>query len=316
MRTMGTAMAAAALLLLGAAGCTLADVVVPESDDRLVVEAVLRTDAERQTIVLHRSVRGNASAAEPGASVVVRGPGGRAVAFAESDEDCIGNRGDYAADTLEVRVSCYRSPAGEGRWVRPGERYELEVSTTRGERARGTTTVPGAFALRTLPFTDDGSAPVACALPAGTLLPVRWSRSAGAWGYVAPLRIFGLAASLPPGVSVPEPLELLGLAVSAADTAIVLPSEFGIFDRFDLDQALLRLLQGGLPAGTTARVTVAAADRNYINGVRGGSFNPSGQVRISSVTGDGVGVFGSLVPLQAAVEAGPARAGRPPCPGD
>ncbi len=63
-------------------------------------------------------------------------------------------------------------------------------------------------------------------------------------------------------------------------------------------------------------MTVAAADRNYINGVRGGSFNPSGQVRISSVTGDGVGVFGSLVPLQAAVEAGPARAGRPPCPGD
>lgn len=310
MRTMERA--AAALLLLGAAGCTLADVVVPESEDVLVVEAVLRTDAERQTIVLHRSVRGRASAAEPGARVVVRGPGGRAVAFAETGS-CIPDLDEYAADSLEVRVSCYYSPAGEGRWVRPGERYELEVTTLRGERARGTTTVPGAFALRALPFTDDGSAPVPCALPAGTLLPVRWSRSAGAWGYAAPLRIFDLAPALPPGVVAPEPLELLGVAVSAADTAIVLPSEFGVFDRFSLDQALLRLLQGGLPAGTTARLTVAAADRNYINGVRGGTFNPSGQVRISSVTGDGVGVFGSLVPLQAVVEAGPARAGRPPC---
>lgn len=308
---MRKAIAAAGLALL-AGGCTLADVVVPESDDRLVVEAVLRTDATRQTVLLHRSVRGGASGPEPGASVVVTGPGERRVAFEEAP-DCIPNRGDYGGDSLQVRASCYLSPAGEGAWVRPGSAYALEVATARGERARGRTTVPGAFALQGIPFAADEAEPAPCALPPGGALRVRWSRSAGAWGYVAPLRVTGLRAVVPPEVEVPEPLELLGLAVSAADTDILLPAEFGVFDRFSLDQALLRLLQGGLPDGTAARLTVAAADRNYINGVRGGQFNPSGQVRISSVTGDGVGVFGALVPLHAAVEAGPARPGRPPC---
>lgn len=305
---------AAATLALLAAGCTLADVVVPESDDVLVVESVLRTDAARQTVLLHRSVRGGASAAEPGASVRVTGADGRAVSF-EAAADCIPNRGDYAADSLEVAVSCYLSPAADGAWVRPGAAYALEVETARGEQARGRTTVPGAFALEGLPFSGGEAEPAPCALPPGGSLAVRWSRSAGAWGYVAPLRISGLREVVPADVEVPEPLELLGLAVSAADTEILLPAEFGVFDRFSLDQALLRLLQGGLPDGTTARLTVAAADRNYINGVRGGQFNPSGQVRVSSVTGDAVGVFGSLVPLHAAVEAVPARAGRPPCAG-
>jgi hypothetical protein len=116
-------------------------------------------------------------------------------------------------------------------------------------------------------------------------------------------------------VEAPEPLELLGLAISAADTEIVLPAEFGLFDRFTVDQALLAVLQQGLPAGTRAEVTIAAADRNYVNGVRGGSFNPSGRVRISSVTGDAVGVFGSLVPLAASVRSGPPGQNLPPCGG-
>jgi hypothetical protein len=42
-------------------------------------------------------------------------------------------------------------------------------------------------------------------------------------------------------------------------------------------------------------VVVAAADRNYVNWVRGGNFNPSGLVRVPSVRGDGTGVFGSIV---------------------
>jgi hypothetical protein len=88
-----------------------------------------------------------------------------------------------------------------------------------------------------------------------------------------------------------------------------------VFDRFSFNQNLLRLLQTGLPGGTTARVVVAAADRNYINGVRGGSFNPSGPVRISSVVGDGVGVFGSLAPLHASVVVGSPFLGRPSCTG-
>lgn len=40
---------------------------------------------------------------------------------------------------------------------------------------------------------------------------------------------------------------------------------------------------------------MAAGDRNYVNWVRGGNFNPSGQVRVPSIVGDGTGVFASLV---------------------
>jgi hypothetical protein len=304
----------AGVALLATAGCTLADVVIPESDDVLVVEGVLRTDRERQAILLHRSVRGGASGPQPGATVVVRTPEGVAVRFEEAGDGCLAGRDDWDADSLEVRVTCYEGGAGRGTWVRPGAAYRLEVTTPAGERATATTVVPGAFVLRGLPFgTRAGEVVPPCTIPPGGSVEIRWTVAPGAWGYIVPLRLYGLGPALPPGVDAPEPLELLGLAVSAADTSIVLPAEFGVFDRFRLDQELLRLLQRGLPAGTRAEVTVAAADRNYINGVRGGSFNPSGRVRISSVSGDGVGVFASLVPLTTVVEAAATAAGRPPC---
>jgi hypothetical protein len=314
---MRTIRAMAVLAALGAAGCTLADVVVPESEDVLVVEAVLRTDLAAQTILLHRSVRGSASGPEPGATVVVRGPDGSALRFVEGGPECIANRDAYGADpeALEVLGSCYTAGADAPDFVRPGATYSLEVTTTRGEQARGWTTVPADFALLGLPFSRSlADEPVPCAVAPRTPLPIRWTRASGAWSYIAPLRLFGLAAALPPELEVPEPLELIGLAISASDTQIVLPDEFGIFNRFQLDQELLRALQGGLPPGTRAEVTIAAADRNYVNGVRGGSFNPSGRVRISSVGGDAVGVFGSLVPLRTVVEAGPPAEGRPSCP--
>jgi hypothetical protein len=65
-----------------------------------------------------------------------------------------------------------------------------------------------------------------------------------------------------------------------------------VFSRFSLDQELSLLLQKGMPLGTSADVTVAALDRNYVNWIRAGSFNPSGQVRVPSLRGDGTGVLG------------------------
>jgi hypothetical protein len=41
-----------------------------------------------------------------------------------------------------------------------------------------------------------------------------------------------------------------------------------------------------------------------VNAVRGGGFNPSGNVRISSVVGDGVGVFGSIFPRDLQIQVG------------
>lgn len=295
-------MAGAAALLL--AGCTIADVTVPPSDDRLVVEAVLRTDFTQQAVLLHRTVQDQASRKEPGARVEVTLPNGQRIVFSEADEACYTVNSGYDESEVQVDATCYVSAVSLGRWVQPGQVYDLTVTTARGEVARARTTVPGAFSIRGIRTTTraDVREPT-CTLPPQTPLPLSWTPAPGAWGYLAPMNIYGLSIVFPPEYAPADPMELVGLAVSATDTTLVLPGEFGLFDRFDYNQDLLRALQPGLPEGTTARVVIAAADRNYINGVRGGNFNPSGQVRISSVMGDGVGVFGSLTALRFAVDA-------------
>src|SRR5687768_10993287 len=269
------ARAGAVLTLLVAGGCTLADVTVPASEDLLVVEAVLRTDVASQAILLHRAVQGRVAAGESGAEVVVRTPGGTGIRFAEAGQGCVAvDPAFLAQDSLDVSLTCYASPEAAGRWVQPGGTYELTIRTRRGEVVQGRTVVPGEFGMVGLPFRRRSDQPLpACAIPGNQPFPVTWTQAAGAWAYVAPLRIVGLN---PPGVEVPDTLELIGLSISAADTQLVLPHEFGVFDRFRYDQELLRLLQLGLPNGVVAGLTVAAADRNYVNGVRGGNFNPSG----------------------------------------
>lgn len=308
-------MAAGAALL---PACTIADVTVAPGDDRLVVEGVLRTDARMQLILLHRGVQSGVAEGEPGAQVVVTRGDGVRVTFQQTTVACYSvDTGYLDSDTpIEIRGTCYASPNSAGRWVIPGTTYDLSVRTTRGEEARGRTVVPGDFTLTGVPVSRlNDQPPVPCLLAPQTPLPLTWTQASGAWGYIAPLRIGGLGTVLPDSFNAPDPLELIGVSVSAADTSLVLPGEFGVFDRFSLNQNLLRVLQTGLPAGTAARLVVAAADRNYINGVRGGAFNPSGPVRISSIVGDGVGVFGSLVPLHAYVVANSAVLDLPRCGG-
>lgn len=313
MRILGMAMAAALL-----AGCTIADVTVAPGEDRLVVEGVLRTDSHIQFILLHRAVQSGVAAGVSGAEVVVTRGDGVQVAFFEGPSSCYDIDPAYlnAEVPVEIRGTCYASPEGAEGFVVPGATYELSVRTMEGEEAFGRTVVPGDFTLRDVPVSRMLSeGPTICVLPPDTPLPLTWTQAAGAWGYLAPLRIGGLSA-LPDSFNAPDPLELVGVSVSARDTSLVLPTEFGIFDRFSFNQNLLRLLQTGLPANTAAAVTIAAADRNYINGVRGGAFNPSGPIRISSVVGDGVGVFGSLVPLHAYIRVGfVGLPDQPPCLG-
>ena len=303
----------APLLLTGA--CTLADVTLPAGEEVVAVEAVLRTDAAVQTVVLHRSLDGRDVRGVAGARVTVTA-GGRAIAFREAGQECFRVPGDYFKEEPgSVGASCYLSPAHEGSWVRPGGVYLLRVETPDGRVIQGRTRVPGAFALAALPFTTRAEArgSASCALPPDRILPVVWTRSDSAWSYVAPIRIFELRAALARGgiqAEIPDPLELLGLAISEEDTTIALPSEFGVFDRFQYDNTALTALQSGFPDGVVTEMVVAAADRNYVNGVRGGRFNPSGPVRISSVSGDGVGVFGSLVPLYLRVRVQPDEVSR------
>ena len=73
------------------------------------------------------------------------------------------------------------------------------------------------------------------------------------------------------------------------------PGSLGFSTGSSLQQEVAVALQQGLPEGSYAVVAVAALDRNYVNWVRGGTFNPSGAVRISSLRGDGIGVLASAV---------------------
>lgn len=287
------------LALAGAGACELAEVTTAPARDLLVVEAVLRAGSARQVILLHRSIDGRSVRGDPGARVSVRGPDGREQLFRFVPQtgvcaDGVGGPPTVATDSLDVQPSCFvaQRPASTLD-VAPGATYELLVEGSGGEVVRGRTTVPGDFAFRTpAPQTSSG-----CMLAPNTLLPAEWTLSRGAWSYITSMQVDRLREAFAPlGVGAPSRLELTGVSISEADTTLTIPADIGLFELGDVKPEILTYLQKGFPPGVTALVAVAAVDRNFVNAVRGGAFNPSGNVRISSVVGDGVGVFGSMVP--------------------
>lgn len=306
---------AAALAPLFVAACTLTEVSTEPGADLVVVEAVLRPDQPLPRLLLHRTLTGGTIRGEPGATVVIRDEAGGEVSLREAPQH-VCTTGVGAIGDLVNQATCY---AAEDRFdIVPGRAYRLDVQTVRGEQLRSRTVVPGAFVFRDLPVDSIGAA--RCALPVATPLTLAWSRSAGTWSYLATMEVRGLREALAgSGIAdIPDPLELTGLAISERDTSIVVPANFGVFERAQFESELLRLLQLGFPVVVDASIVVAAVDRNYVNAVRGGRFNPSGSVRISSILGDGVGVFGSLVALRLDIDVVdpqgvPAPPGLPSC---
>ncbi len=296
--------AAALLALLPWLGaCELEEVVIVEPRDVVVAEAYLQLSVpddpspplDRLTVFLHRTLGpGGESRPVEGARVQVsRRRDGRTVELAP-----MGLARCVASTPVEGTGTCYWAPP-EAVGFEPGDTLELRVDLADGGRLESLSVVPGAFEVLGGSLRLPDGAGRTCALPGGGPLPLSWSRSEGAWAYVTETVIRGLTEALAPrGIEVePEndPLYLLGLAVSAEDTTIVFPGEFGLFDRFELDRDVAVALQEGLPPPARAEVTVTAVDRNYVNWVRGGNFNPSGQVRVPSVRGAGTGVFGTAV---------------------
>lgn len=282
----------ATMLVAGVAmtGCEITEVTTTAAEDVVVVDALLQHRAagavrpSSLTAFLHRTVQGDQgmNAAVPGANVRVVRANGSEIMLAPAPLDrCVVNT------PVQGTGSCYEAPADQVNAIDPGETLTMRVTTAQGETMEAISVVPGAFDLRT---AADNST---CRVAPETPLEVLWSPSQGSWAYVNETTIHGLTEAL--GFSAPEPLELLGLSISASDTTIVFPNEFGIFDRGDLDQDLALALQKGLPAGADAEVSIGAVDRNYVNWVRGGNFNPSGVVRVPSFRGDGTGFFGTGV---------------------
>jgi hypothetical protein len=284
---------AAFFAALATTGCELSEVVLSDVDDVVVAEVLVQVREGRPglrepavTALLHRT--SGAPEGVPGARVVIRSPGRSTTLFQDADA-----RPCAWSGPENYGITCYRSDIET---FFPGEALQVEIDLPSGGRLEGSVRVPGDFRLLNGAPVPGGS-PRGCRLDPERTFELRWSRSEGAWAYVAETALDGFRAGLAArGIDVDvNYLYLLGLASSASDTTIVFPSEFGLIERLNTERDLLVALQSGLPEGTQAHVSVAAVERNYTNWARGGAFNPSGQVRIPSLAGDGTGFFGAAV---------------------
>lgn len=268
------------------AACDLQEITVAESDDFVVAEITLRAGDTVQYAFLHRTLQTGSSGAVDGAVVEVTDASGAVLPFAKTDQaDCLSD------DITNAAGTCYASTRADYS-IKPGQTYSLRIRLPDGGVMTSVTRVPSGFQL-TRP-----TVPV-CSLAPNTVLPIAWTVSDDAWVYVSETLLNNLTPALSAqGITLDEdPLLLFGLSFSNQDTTILFPTQFGLFQRFDegLTAALIAI-QRGLPPGVVADVTVAAADRNYVNWERGGNFNPSGLIRVASVRGAGTGTFGSIVP--------------------
>ena len=302
-------------LLLSAAagsGCELEQITVVDVEDVPIAEVYVEIDpaagAPDVLALLHRTVGHPGDTVRfSGARITLSRDDGLVL---ELDEAPIDNCGDSVLD--DGSATCFEADPEQTPALRPGDVLEVEILLPGGGMLSGATRVPGTFALQGV---EQGQG-ATCRLPADTHMEVRWTRSDGAWAYVNETSIHDLPAALArEGIEMDDdPLYLLGLSVSADDTTIVFPREFGLFNRFELDQDVALRLQVGLPAETLAEITITAVDRNYVNWARGGSFNPSGQVRVPSLRGDGTGVFASTVVRRVVATVGPQGSVPAPCP--
>jgi hypothetical protein len=303
-RWMPHAALALAASALAASGCELREVAITEPERAVVAETYVwiglkqmtalprgteATPFNRAAVFLHETLDA-AGEAEPvrGARVrITRVGDGLVVDVPESRIGLGSCMLTYPADSTGTCYVTASDQPGVDR-IMPGDRLGLTIDLPDGGRLVSETVVPGRFELRGV--SDGGQ----CTIAPLTGTGIEWSRSGGAWAYISDTSISGLRRTFD-AEEVSDPLYLWGLSVSALDTAIVFPREFGVFARGELDRDVSILLQRGLPDSTSALVTVAAVDRNWVNWARGGNFNPSGQVRVPSVRGDGTGVFGSAV---------------------
>ena len=302
--------------LLAVTACELTDVQIAESEDVLLVEAFVSwappAPRAAATVFVHGTLsrEGELRGPSPDALVEMTTEEGQVTSLLEvPPEVCV------VGATPEVNPGrCYAAALPPS--ASPGRPVTMTLATDDGREVSGRTVIPADFDI--LSPTASGTT---CRVPEKTLLELAWTTSVGAWAYPSETAIRGardvLAASDPEFQGLDDPLVLFGLAISDEDTTVSFPDEYGLFDRFsdEVTTKALIELQDGLLSGMSATVTVAAADRNYVNWQRGGNFNPSGPVRVPSLSGDGTGVLGSTVRRTVRIEVGPPTVGRPECDG-
>lgn len=301
---------ACCLAVAAVAGCELTEVELLRPDDLIVAEVQVVLTLEpggpgdpprvRMAVptLLHK-VHGAASGTLSGASVRIAGEFGNVVALVEADlDECVVAR--YEREYLG-EGTCYTAPGGTTPFA-PGEELSVEVGAPGGQVLTGESRIPGAFDFSGLAYSGG-----ACRLEPDANHRLRWTPADGAWSYLAEAEFTGLRAPLAAReIEAPDTLNLTGLSIGRDDSEIAFPRDFGLLDIFndDEDADVILALQDGLPEGARASLSVSALDRNWANWARGGDFHPSGEVRISSVFGNGGGVFGTAVQRRLEVVAG------------
>lgn len=289
----GAGLLACGLVSLAASGCELQEITVVDFEDVVVAEVYVTLGEDPGTHTVLGFLHGATAGGQPDsrtfgdARVRITRPDGLVLDLDVAPiERCVDAQPEGTTGT------CFEADSAVAAQLGPGDALDLEITLGSGAgTALGALVLPGDFALSGVGDT--------CRLPPDTTLALSWSPAAGAWAYINETLIEGLDSALAgEGIEADDPLFLLGLSISATDTTVVFPSEFGIFDRFDLEQDLAVRLQRGLPDRTSATVSIAAVERNYVNWVRGGNFNPSGLVRVSSLRGAATGVFGGVAVRQ------------------
>ena len=301
-----------------AAGCELTEVQVELPEDVIVAETqvvlTLDHDDDEASLtawaLLHRTYQPEGAPSLSGAVITVSGEGQNTVRLVEQDSVELCLLPDTVEDVSSDGAACYRAEATPAPFT-PGEVLSLHIRAADGRVLTGTSRVPGAFSMTGL-TQEDGH----CRLHPDTNYRFQWTPSDDSWAYVADARLEGLTAALAPrGINAPDTLYLVGVSIGREDTDIVFPRNLGVFDFFDSDEderEVIRALRRGLPEGSRAAVAITAVDRNWVNWARGGNFNPSGQVRIPSVFGEGTGLFGTAIQRRVWITSSVDGEGEPP----
>ena len=301
-----------------AAGCELTEVTVEPPEDVIVAETqvVLTLDHDDDEVsltawaLLHRTFQPEGAPSLSGAVITVTGEGQETVRLVEQDSVDLCVLPDTTEDFSTEGAACYRAEATPAPFS-PGELLSLDIRAADGRVLTGTGLVPGAFSMTGL-TQEDGH----CRLQPDTNYRFQWTPSDDSWAYVVDARLEGLTAALASrGINAPDTLYMVGVSIGREDTDIVFPKNLGVFDFFDSDEdqrEVIRALRRGLPEGSRAAVAITAVDRNWVNWARGGNFNPSGQVRIPSVFGEGTGMFGTAIQRRVWIESSLDGEGEPP----
>ena len=238
--------ALSAVILMG--GCDLEEVTIVEPESVLVVEAfLLLGDLETiGRVFLYSSLGAGPNDDLPVAEIVLSSESGGIFEFTEAHAlVCLS-----LAPEVEAYGRCYVGQEAGAPLFRPGDRVTLEVRTELGSGAPRIVDHPRGLSRSTATLHRSGvgfqrTRPSSCPGPARRGRWATWARP-GCAAYRRLLAERGLVVT-------DDPLILRGLSVSADDTSIRFPSDFGIFERLALDADLARALQVGMPPGHVGR---------------------------------------------------------------